>query len=279
MLRRLKLVALPPSAYNDQRYKCWRLRDPGKARALWNCPSRCDQPIWSCYSNCRLHCQCDLFAILSLDHSQASESPATTAPEWFDLDQCSTHASVVCSHERNSAGLHMRHIVVATDGSADANRAVDVAAELAKAFGAKLFIVTVAGNLSGEETQKLARIEENIGSALEALSMQIVTTAETRVRHLGVTNVQLHIEWGDAARSIIEIAAGEAADAIVLGRRGRGRLTGLPLGSVCQKVVSLAPCTVIVVPELAERSPDDAPWSWLSQALPHRPGDAAVAQI
>jgi hypothetical protein len=37
----------------------------------------------------------------------------------------------------------MRHIVVATDGSADANRAVDVAAELAKAFGAKLFIVTV----------------------------------------------------------------------------------------------------------------------------------------
>lgn len=155
--------------------------------------------------------------------------------------------------------MHMRHIVVATDGSADANRAVDVAAELAKAFGAKLFIVTVAGNLSGEETQKLARIEENIGSALEALSMQIVTTAETRAQHFGVTNIQLHIDWGDAARSIIEIAAGEAADAIVLGRRGRGRLTGLPLGSVCQKVVSLAPCTVIVVPELAERSRDDAP--------------------
>lgn len=89
--------------------------------------------------------------------------------------------------------------------------------------------------------------------------MQIVTRAETRAQHLGVTNIQLHIDWGDAARSIIEIAAGEAADAIVLGKRGRGRLTGLPLGSVCQKVVSLATCTVIVVPELAERSRDDAP--------------------
>ena len=44
----------------------------------------------------------------------------------------------------------MRNIVVATDGSGDANRAVDVAAELTKAFGGKLFIVTVAGNLSGE---------------------------------------------------------------------------------------------------------------------------------
>ncbi len=109
----------------------------------------------------------------------------------------------------------MRHIVVTTDGSAEANRAVDVAAELAKAFGAKLFIVTIAGNLSGEETQKLAGMEENIGSALEALSMQIVTRAETRAQHLGVTNIQLHIDWGDAARSIIEIAAVEAADAIV----------------------------------------------------------------
>jgi len=116
------------------------------------------------------------------------------------------------------------------------------------ALRGKLFIVTVAGNLSGEETRQLARAEGNIGDALETLSMQILTAAENRARRLGLTDVQLQIGWGDAARSIIEIATREAVDAIVLGRHGRGRLAGLLLGSVSQKVASLAPCSVIVVP-------------------------------
>lgn len=142
----------------------------------------------------------------------------------------------------------MRNIMVATDGSEGADRAVDVAAELAKAVGAKLFIVTVAGNLSGEETQELAHAERNIGDTLEALSMQILNAAEKRAKRLGITDILMQIGWGDAARSIIEFAAREGADTIVLGRRGRGRLAGLLLGSVSQKVASLAPFTVVIVP-------------------------------
>jgi nucleotide-binding universal stress UspA family protein len=155
----------------------------------------------------------------------------------------------------------MRNIVVATDGSEDANRAVDVAAELTKAFGGKLFIVTIAGDLSGEEMRELARAQQNFAEALEDRSMQVLIASETCAQRFGITNIQLQISWGDPAKSIMEIAAREVADAIVLGRRGRGRIAGLPLGSVCQKIVSLALCSVIVVPELGERSPDDAPWS------------------
>ena len=59
----------------------------------------------------------------------------------------------------------MRNILVATDGSEDANRAVDVAAELTKAFGGKLFIVTIAGDLSGEEMRELARAQQNFAEA------------------------------------------------------------------------------------------------------------------
>lgn len=67
----------------------------------------------------------------------------------------------------------MRHIMVATDGSEGAARAVDVAAELAKAFGGELLIVTVGGNVSGEEMRQLERAEGNIGEALDMLSNQI----------------------------------------------------------------------------------------------------------
>lgn len=153
----------------------------------------------------------------------------------------------------------MRNIVVATDGSEGANYAVYVAAELAKVFSAKLFIVTIAGDLSGEEVRKLALAEKNIGDTLEGRSMEILIAAEKRAQRFGVTNIQLQIDWGDPASSIMQIAAREVAEAIVLGRRGRGR-SGLPLGNVSQKVVSLAPCTALVVPEVAERRRDDAPW-------------------
>lgn len=142
----------------------------------------------------------------------------------------------------------MRHIMAATDGSSGGDRAVDVAAALAKAVGGDLSIVTVAGNLSGEEMRLLTRSEGNIGDVFESLSAQILVAANQRARRLGVSTIKVQTAWGDPAEAVIEAARREHADVIVVGRRGRGQLTGLLLGSVSQKLVSLAPCTVVVVP-------------------------------
>jgi nucleotide-binding universal stress UspA family protein len=142
----------------------------------------------------------------------------------------------------------MHHIMVATDGSSGASRAVDVAAEFTKAVGGNLLIVTVGGALLGEEAQQFARAEGSIGDLSEAVTAQILHVAEARARRLGVSNIEVQSGWGDVAQSLIEIATGRSVDMIVLGRRGRGQLAGLLLGSVSQKVVSLAPCAVVVVP-------------------------------
>lgn len=142
----------------------------------------------------------------------------------------------------------MRHIMVATDGSSGANRAVDLAAELAKAVAGDLLIATVADSQLGEEAWQVARVEGNIGDVLEALTTKTLKDAEARARSLGISRIELRMGSGDVAQSLIDIAVGNSVEMIVLGRRGRGQLAGLVLGSVSQKLVSLAPCAVTVVP-------------------------------
>lgn len=144
--------------------------------------------------------------------------------------------------------LDRKTILVATDGSHGANRAVIAAAELARATGARLCILTVGGNVSGDELKKLVRAEGGIGEALELLSNQILKQAEKRAVRVGATKITLRSGWGEPAQAIIDTARHENANFIVVGRRGRGRLAGLLLGSISQKITNLAPCLVIIVP-------------------------------
>lgn len=142
----------------------------------------------------------------------------------------------------------MTAIMVATDGSSGACRAVDVAAALAKASACDLLIVTVADRLLGEEVRQLPHTGATAGDLLEALAGQTLRAAETRAREAGLSNIEVRTCWGDVAQSLIDLATSTSARMIVVGRRGRGQLAGLLLGSVSHKLVSLAPCPVVVVP-------------------------------
>lgn len=142
----------------------------------------------------------------------------------------------------------MTNIIVATDGSEGACRAVDVAAELAKAQGCDLLIVTVADRLLGEELRQLPHTGATPGDLLEALTGQTLRAAEARAREHGISHIEVRTLWGDVAASLVDLAAKDSTKMMVVGRRGRGQLVGLLLGSVSQKLVSLAPCAVVVVP-------------------------------
>ena len=142
----------------------------------------------------------------------------------------------------------MSRIIVATDGSPGGNRAVDVAAKLAKATASDLLILTVGGNISGTELRKLASAEGDLSEALETAANEILDRARKRALHSSVSSVKSLTGWGDPAEAIIDAVRREKADLLVVGRRGRGRLSGLLLGSVSQKLTSLAPCNVMVVP-------------------------------
>jgi len=145
----------------------------------------------------------------------------------------------------------MKNILVGTDASDGANRALGVAAELAKNSGAALTIVTVAGPMRPDEADQIrqfTRIEGSATDPSEVLAQQILAQADMRAREAGLTSIKTKLLRGDPAEALINEVRNERADAIVVGRHGHGRLAGLLLGSVSQKLVSLAPCVVLVAP-------------------------------
>jgi nucleotide-binding universal stress UspA family protein len=145
----------------------------------------------------------------------------------------------------------MKHILVATDGSAGADRALDYAAQLAKDSEAKLTVVNVIGGygLPGELFRRFTRAQQAwLDELLDSLSADTLKLAQERIRKFGVSSIHLESRRGDAAETIIEIADQMGVDAIVVGKRGAGRVAGMLLGSVSQKLVSLATHVVIVVP-------------------------------
>ena len=142
----------------------------------------------------------------------------------------------------------MERIMIATDGSRSAKRALDAAANLTKTLNGELTVVTVAGSISVADLKRLARGTDEVDDALAALANKILDGACKRAKSIGVRRIKRQSETGDAATAILDAARRKRADFLVVGRHGFGPLTGWLLGSVSHKIMSLAPCKVIVVP-------------------------------
>jgi nucleotide-binding universal stress UspA family protein len=139
----------------------------------------------------------------------------------------------------------MRHILVATDGSSDGDRALDFAAALAVSTGSALSVVNVTDELSREDVQTLAQIEDGLAEEIEN---PVLENAKRRVQGAGGPAIATHVAFGAPVDGILEAAKACSADLIVVGRRGRGKLAGLLLGSVSQKLAGVSPCPVLIVP-------------------------------
>jgi nucleotide-binding universal stress UspA family protein len=146
-------------------------------------------------------------------------------------------------------------ILAATDGSAPACRAVELAARLTKQLGGTLKIIHVCSERDvPEEQMSEYTISEHSSSAdvLTALSEEKLRIAREHAAKAGVAKAEtatlLELEAGAIAETINDAANSFEADMIVMGKRGLSRLSGLIVGSVSQKVVSTAACAVTVVP-------------------------------
>lgn len=171
-------------------------------------------------------------------------------------------------------------ILIATDGSDHARKAVQFGADIAAKYDAEVVLVHVL--LRDELSENLrhqARVEHQPGEgakplseaiariphtrfpaaelkpeaaqtpdeALRSVAEQVLSDAEHIAREHGVSKVTREIEDGDPVKRILEVAEDSGADMIVTGARGLSDLKALMVGSVSHKLANLSPVTCLTV--------------------------------
>lgn len=135
-------------------------------------------------------------------------------------------------------------IMLATDGSAPAERAAALTISLARRYAARVIVVHACGPPPDEATG--LRLDKVLDERWEEAGALLQDTAR-RMRELGVAEVTTDLTAGPAADAILRCVELYRPDLLVIGARGRSPWVGLALGSVSLAVTQQAPCPVLVV--------------------------------
>jgi universal stress protein A len=145
-----------------------------------------------------------------------------------------------------------RKILMATDFSECSRVALEQSSELSRALGASLELLHVweappflPGELLVDESGAQVNLMEMTRARADQRLAELVASAERDGTHVSSASCV----FGIPHITIVEVASSEKHDLIVIGSHGR---TGVPralLGSVAERVVRYAPCTVVVTRE------------------------------
>jgi nucleotide-binding universal stress UspA family protein len=136
-----------------------------------------------------------------------------------------------------------RKIIIASDGSEGAARALSAAINLAKMHNADLHMVSV---------EELPQFPASVGEVIEEkvaanhFFENVITRAKAQAQAQGV-KLTTHMVSGHAVKTIVEFVEREHADLLVIGFMGHSALYNRLIGSTTDRLVELASCTVMVV--------------------------------
>jgi nucleotide-binding universal stress UspA family protein len=133
---------------------------------------------------------------------------------------------VLAARRSGGAGWYPRTVLAATDGSAPAAAAVELASRIAARHGSSVLLVSVGGER--QDADRRRALAEQAASLQDACGSEVV----------------LLTPEGAAHEQILAVALQHSASLIVLGSRGRSGLRAL--GSVSERVAHRARCSVLV---------------------------------
>ncbi|WP_290650410.1 universal stress protein [Aquisalimonas sp.] len=150
----------------------------------------------------------------------------------------------------------IKTVLVPVDGSKHSAAAVRYADQLARATGAGVELLfafpksaeALMGRLGGSMEQALAAgwAEDAFGSMRKESASRAFKDARSQLGEDAVSMAETTLA-GDPARAVLDHAKAVDSPAIVMGRRGLGRVREFLLGSVSETVLAAAECPVTVI--------------------------------
>jgi len=135
------------------------------------------------------------------------------------------------------------NVLVPTDGSEGASRAVEHGLALAASLDATVHALSVVDDTAlGPDVRSTISGREREQAATAALD-DLVSAAKTH----GVANVVRHVERGRPVERILDTIESSDVHAVVMGTTGRRGIDRILLGSVAEKTVRSAPVPVVTV--------------------------------
>ncbi len=141
-----------------------------------------------------------------------------------------------------------RNILIATDGSELAQKAVDHGLAIAKGLGSKVTVVTVTEMMSTQSGMLMPRAADvdRYETEAKAMARGILEKAAEASKAAGVACDMVHVADKTPAEGVLETTRSRGCDLIVMASHGRRGLNRLLLGSHAQEVMVHSSVPVLV---------------------------------
>ena len=139
-------------------------------------------------------------------------------------------------------------ILLATDGSVEAELALSTAVDLANSTSCELHVVHVGSQYHPDLTtlRDPALFEEKL-QELEQETQEVLNGQVRKIEEAGATVQEAHLGKGRKDQEIVHLGEKIGAGLIVMGSRGMGGVRRALMGSVSDSVIRHAHCPVLVV--------------------------------
>ena len=142
----------------------------------------------------------------------------------------------------------LKKIMIATDGSETAEKAVDFGVKIVGLSGAKVYAIYVIDTTPYYSIPLDQVWSKEVYEQVEKMGHEITADVEKTAKAAGLEAESIVLK-GDPAENIVNFAEEQNVDMIIVGSLGKGKFERLVIGSVSEKVVRHAKVPVLVVRE------------------------------